>query len=163
MLTRPTSPTHEQVDEIFRDGTVKQDHSNQGIKIKIDTSKMEEKKASERAQTMINFSQLLNKSTLGQKEREEREFRQHINREDRKQQARTGRKAGSPLVKLNVLLGEVLSKLSRRDGPFAKDFTFAVERAGSTCASLSADRPVHDGHQGQEAGPTALRRLCGRY
>ena len=64
------------------------------LKVKIDQKKLE-------------------KSDAWQKKKEEEDLRKHVRGEDRVQTARTGRKAGSALVKLNDLILQILEPLMK--------------------------------------------------
>ena len=99
------------------------------LKVKIDQKKLE-------------------KSDAWQKKKEEEDLRKHVRGEDRVQTARTGRKAGSALVKLNDLILQILEPLMKEYPDFVDPVADQVGQYYLSC-DRKADGHVFDEEEGQ--------------
>ena len=141
-------------DAVVRDGTVKQHHRGSELKLTIDMSK---------ATAHANFAQPVtlkidtSKTQDGLKAKEELDHRDFVTRKNLPQQARIGRKAGSPLVKLNELLANVLKDLCRQGSCYEPFVRPAAEAAGPfylRVISSPMGIAYHESHNARSTLPT---------
>ena len=118
-------------DEVFRDGTVKQKHAGGELKIVVNKDKLKEKEQQAEATGKMKLKIDVTKTKEGERAELERAFRDNVNRTDRKQEARVGRKAGSALVKLNELLLSIVKPLCGRGMPYGDFVEPAAKAAGA--------------------------------